>query len=83
MSKSVFGKEYRYLYKLLTKLREDKKLSQRELSEKLGMYSSYVSKYELGERSLNIFEVFQIARALEIDELQFVTQLFKKWNSMN
>ena len=57
MTKSVFTKEYKFMLEQLVKARKKAGLSQRELSEKLNMPSSFVGKYELGERRLDIIEV--------------------------
>lgn len=52
------------LPQLLRELRLSKGYRQTELAEKLGKPQSYVSKYEAGEKSLNIYELKEICIAL-------------------
>ena len=46
-----------------------------DLAGKLGRMQSYVSKFERGERRLDIIEFLEIAEALGIDVLRFIEQL--------
>lgn len=41
-------------------------MSQRELAEKLGRPHSYVDKLELAERRLDIFDLRDLARGLDV-----------------
>jgi transcriptional regulator with XRE-family HTH domain len=75
--KSVFSEEYNRFRKLLIEARKDAKLSQAELSAKLERPQSYVSKYERGERRLDLIEFLQITQALEIDPLAFIEELLR------
>ena len=54
------------LGQLLRTLREEKGLLQREVAQRLGAPQSFVSKYESGERRLDLPELRKIAGALEI-----------------
>jgi transcriptional regulator with XRE-family HTH domain len=67
VTKSVFIKQYQLLLNLLIGLREEKGLSQKELSKKLRRVQTYVSKYERGERRLDGIEFLGIVKALEAD----------------
>ena len=42
-------------------------MSQETLSERLGKHRTYVSRYESGERRLDVFELFAICRELALD----------------
>jgi transcriptional regulator with XRE-family HTH domain len=42
-------------------------MSQTELAQKLGQRQQFVSKYESGERRLDIVEFVDVARALNLD----------------
>ena len=42
-------------------------MKQVDVAKKLKKHQSYVSKYETGERSLDLIELEQIAKALGID----------------
>lgn len=77
MPKSVFSEEYNRFRKLLIEARKDAKLTQAELSVKLERPQSYVSKYERGERRLDLIEFLQITQALEIDPLAFIEELLR------
>lgn len=77
MTKSVFTKEYKFMLEQLVKARKKAGLSQRELSEKLNMPSSFVGKYELGERRLDIIEVLQIAMILNINTGRLIYEIEK------
>ena len=56
MTKSVFTDRYRLFLQLLVQERRDKGITQVQLAEKLQKPQSYVSKYENGERRLDIVE---------------------------
>jgi transcriptional regulator with XRE-family HTH domain len=47
-------------------------LTQVELADRLGRPQSFVSKYERGERRLDIIEFCEVCRALEIDPVRFL-----------
>lgn len=83
MLKSLYSKEIFLLSNILTNLREEKKYSQRQLSELLGMYTSFVGKYEIGERDLDIFDLFYILYALEQDEVKTLSEIYQKWKKIN
>lgn len=75
MTQSIFTAEYQFLKDFLRAERKKKKLSQRDLSKKLGKVSSYVGKYELGERRLDIVEVAEIANILDFDDRELFQEL--------
>ncbi|MFM5890624.1 MAG: multiprotein-bridging factor 1 family protein [Dolichospermum sp.] len=75
MSKSVFTEEYNQFRKMLIDARKAANLTQAELSAKLERPQSYVSKYERGERRLDLIEFLQLAQVLEIDPLTFIENL--------
>ena len=78
MPKSVFSEEYNRFRKLVIEARKNAKLTQAELSAKLERPQSYVSKYERGERRLDLIEFLQITQALEIDPLAFIEELLRQ-----
>jgi transcriptional regulator with XRE-family HTH domain len=77
VTKSVFTKEYQLLLHLLIGLREQKGLSQRELSKRLKRVQTYVSKYERGERRLDVIEFLEVVKALEGDPHTIIKDLLK------
>ena len=66
MSSSIHDDRYRALLIELRNARERQKLSQAELAQRLGRRQQFVSKYESGERRLDIIEFVDIATHLQI-----------------
>lgn len=64
MDKSIHSAEYRRLCALLRQLREEAGLTQAQVAERLDEPQSFVSKYEAGERRLDVIELRQVAKAL-------------------
>jgi transcriptional regulator with XRE-family HTH domain len=60
------------LQALLRQLREDAGLRQVDLAERLGKPQSYVSKYETGERRLDLLELRDVCRAAGVSLIEFV-----------
>lgn len=58
---------YRALIGLLIDARKAAKLSQEGLAERLGRHQQFVSRYEIGERRLDVVEFADIARSLNCD----------------
>lgn len=65
---------------LLKEMREKRGITQVELAEKLGVPQSFVSKYESGERQLDILELRQICQLIGISFVDFIQQLEEKLN---
>ena len=78
MTKSVFSRRYNLLLSTLISLREKKELSQRQLAKRLKKPQSFVSKYERGERRLDVIELLEITNALEADPHQIIDELTLK-----
>ena len=72
MSKSTFTNEYAVFRDLLREVRNDRGFTQVQLSETLGMPQSFVSKYETGERRLDMVEVRAVCASLGITLSAFV-----------
>jgi len=56
-------------------LRVDRKLTQVELANKLQRPQSYISKYEKGERRLDLIEISEICIACNTSLAEFVSGL--------
>ena len=56
-------------------------MTQAALAELLGVPQSYVSKYELGERRVDLIEAFEICRVLDTDPVAFVRKLIRTIDS--
>lgn len=63
------------LHKLLKRIRQDQGIRQVELAEKLGVPQSFVSKYESGDRRLDILELRQVCDAIGISLEKFIQEL--------
>lgn len=61
--------------KILRSLRIKKGLTQLELANALGRPQSFVSKYESGERRLEVVEFIHVCRALGEDPSRIITKL--------
>ena len=74
MSKGVADARYRRLIFTLIKARQEADLSQSEVAGRLGKPQQFVSRYELGERRLDIVEFVDVAAALGLDPLAALGQ---------
>lgn len=72
MAKSVFTDAYRALLDGLAKARGVAGLTQSELASRLGTPQSFVSKYERGERRLDVVEFVAVARAIGVDPCELL-----------
>lgn len=66
MEKSSDPAEYQRLCHLLWQLRNEAKLTQVQVAERLQCPQSYVSKYESGDRRLDVIELRHVADALQV-----------------
>lgn len=73
--KSTFTTRYQTLKALLIQARRDAGLTQVALAAKLSRPQSFVSKYERGERRLDIVEFLEVADALGFQPTQFIKKL--------
>jgi len=60
---------------MLIDARKASGLSQTELAERLGRVQTFVSKYERGERRLDIIEFIDVATALNLDAVKVLRKL--------
>ena len=75
MLKAKFTAEDEKLQVLLRRLRLDVGLTQADLAERVGQSQSFVSKYESGERRLDVLELRRICGALGLGLTEFVRRL--------
>lgn len=75
MTRSFFSEKYNRLCFLLIEARKVAGYTQVQLAEKLLRPQSFVSKYERGERRLDVVEFLEIAKALNIDMYVFLSRL--------
>ena len=72
MQKSQHTSAYRRLTPALRKAREEAGLTQAEVAEKLGVYASFVSKVESGERRIDVVELKHFCDALGVGLVAFL-----------
>ena len=65
-------REREVLRNLLKQLRQDANLRQVDIASRLNRPQSYVSKYESGERRLDLLELELVCVACEVDLVEFV-----------
>lgn len=66
MTRSISTQDYIRLRELLIEARESRGLTQQEVAAVLDRPQSFVSKYERGERRLDVIEFLQVAHALDV-----------------
>ena len=72
--KSIFSKKYTVFLDVLIQARKSQCHSQQVIATRLGKPQSFISKYENGERRLDVIEFFAIAKALEKDPVQLLKE---------
>ena len=63
------------LQNLLRSIRKEAGMSQQELADRLRRPQSFVSKYESGERRLDIIELLEICDVVDMDLGDFIRRL--------
>jgi len=61
---SIYDHEYRAIIRLLLRARKDAGITQQQLAAALGQRQTFVSKYELGERRLDVAEFVRISMVI-------------------
>jgi hypothetical protein len=72
MPNPIHDPRYKIFREMLTEARKEKGLLESDIDEKLGKNQPYVSKYERGERRLDLPEFLDVADALGINPAQFI-----------
>jgi len=72
---SIYSKKYRRFLDLLIRARKEADLTQMEVASRLGRPQSFVSKYENGERRLDIVEFLEVAKAVDCDPVGLIRKL--------
>jgi transcriptional regulator with XRE-family HTH domain len=75
VTESVFTARYERFRNLLIDARKDKGLTQQDVAFRLKRPQSFVSKYERGERRLDVVEFLEVADALAIDPHKLLREL--------
>jgi transcriptional regulator with XRE-family HTH domain len=72
--RTIYSREQQKLIALLRQLRIDAELRQVDLAKRLRRPQSFVSKYEIGERRLDLIELREVCAALGVPLAEFVRQ---------
>ena len=83
MEKTVFSEEYRTVLDLIRTIRREAKMTQVEVAALLGETQSFVSKYERGERRLDILEIRSVVLASGSTLPDFVDRLEQAFHKSN
>ena len=78
MTRSAFTREYARFRTILIDARKAAGLTQIELAGKLKRPQSFVSKYERGQRRLDVVEFLDVARVLDLDPVSVLANLQAK-----
>jgi transcriptional regulator with XRE-family HTH domain len=66
VEKSIYSEDYQRLCAVLRAMRHEAGLTQVQVAAKLDVPQSFVSKYEAGERRLDVVELGHVAQALGV-----------------
>ena len=77
MPKSLHSTENEILLRLLRTMRKEKGKTQDQIAEVMEWPQSYVSRYESGERRLDVVELNRICKAMQIDFEEFARRYAK------
>ncbi|HEV2328532.1 MAG TPA: helix-turn-helix transcriptional regulator [Verrucomicrobiae bacterium] len=72
MPKSILSEGQEKLQNLLRQIRTEAGLNQSQLAKRLSRPQSFISKYESGERRLDLVELREICNAMRISLVDFV-----------
>jgi transcriptional regulator with XRE-family HTH domain len=75
MRKASHSELYDLFRFYLTRARQRAGLKQSDLAEKLGRPQAFVSRYETGERRLDVIEFLEVARALAVEPAEILGKL--------
>lgn len=75
MPRMAINKRYKIFENALARARHEKGLTQADVAARLGKPQSFVSKYESGERRLDVIEFIEVCEALKIIPLQILEEI--------
>ena len=73
--KSFHTNEYEAFIRRLVTARKEAGLTQQELAVRLNKHQSFVSKFERGERRLDVLEFITVCRALGLDAYRIIHEV--------
>jgi len=78
MPKTVTSPLQKKLAATLVELRKKAGLRQVDLAEKLGVYQSWVTHLESGQRRVDVVELIELGKAIGFDPAELVRKLSKR-----
>jgi transcriptional regulator with XRE-family HTH domain len=78
LAKTIHTERHKKFRGLLKARRKAAGLTQTAVAKRLGKPPSYVAKYELGERRLDVLEFLDIAAAIGFDPSAFIRTLLRR-----
>ncbi len=72
LKKTIHSKKSKLLQSLLIQARAKAGLTQQALADKLGKPQSFVAKYEVGERRIDVIEFMRICDAIGVDAANII-----------
>ena len=78
MSGALHSPIYAHFRGLFVQARKEAKVTQAELSKRLDRPQSFVSKYEGGERRLDVIEFIEVCDALKISPQTIINSIRKE-----
>jgi transcriptional regulator with XRE-family HTH domain len=78
MTSSIFTEQYGRFRELLVQYRQLRSITQVQLADSLNRPQSFVSKYESGERRLDLVEFLEIAVALRFDPCELIRTILSE-----
>jgi transcriptional regulator with XRE-family HTH domain len=77
--KSLRSPAHLRFLELLIAARDKAGLTQQQLADRLGKPQSFISKYEGGERRIDVIEFITIAEALDMDASRAIREVRSKY----
>jgi len=75
MDKHLYTRQQEILLELLRETRQDADLRQQDVADRIEEPQSFVSKYETGERRLDVLELREICHVVGISLTEFASRL--------
>jgi transcriptional regulator with XRE-family HTH domain len=75
VKKSIYSEKAVRLRDLLIKARTNAGFTQQQLADKLGKPQSFVAKYEIGERRLDVIEFLEVCDHIGIKPIHILQEL--------
>ena len=78
MTKTIHNSQYGKLISILIETRKKRGITQTALASQIKKPQSFVSKYETGERRIDVIEFLEISNAMKVDAIKIIKSLNSK-----